>query len=269
MVGVGSVLVLSLVGAVGLTIVCQRSTGRQQRDLDVTIVVRAIVSLTSAVMVALVSGWRPAALVVGLAVWLVSRRRSGGSVSDTHRADALATWIESVRDLLLAGEQPVGAIVGSVRACPEVLRPAVRRLAAGLGRHDLDQVVRDFADDLNDPVGDLVAVGLLIALRRGARTSAVLGSLAEQVRFQSERRRLVEAERAPARREVTILVAIMVSLLAVLLLAGRSSLLDAYDSAEGQFVLVVSIAVFAALVRRASTLSVFPAPPRFLGAGLR
>ena len=269
MTGVGSVMLLSLVGAAGLVIVAQRSTDRQRKGLDIAVLIRATVSVTSAALVAVVSGWMAPALVVGLAVWIVSRRRNGRTVSDTHRADALATWIESVRDLLLAGEQPVGAIVGSVRACPEVLRPAVRRLAAGLGRHDLDHVVRDFADDLDDPVGDLVAVGLLIALRRGARTSAVLGSLAEQVRFQSERRRLVEAERAPARREVSILVVIMVSLLAALLFAGRSSLLDAYDSAEGQFVLVISIAVFAALVRRASSLSVFPAPARFLGAGLR
>jgi Flp pilus assembly protein TadB len=125
-------------------------------------------------------------------------------------------------------------------------------------------VLREFADDLNDPIGDLVAVGLLISLRRGARTSAVLGSLADQVRFQSERRRLVEAERAPARREVSILVAIMTSLIAALLLAGRNSYLDAYDSPEGQLLLVVAIAVFAGLIRRASSLSVFPRPARFL-----
>ena len=92
----------------------------------------------------------------------------------------------------------------------------------------------------------------------------MLGSLAEQVRFQSERRRLVEAERAPARREVSILVAIMSSLLVALLLAGRSSYLDAYDTIEGQVLLVVAIAAFAGLVRRASSLSVFPRPARFL-----
>lgn len=263
--GPAPVLVLSLVGVSGLAVATIEPTEMSVRRPDARVVVRAVLSVLVTAVVAIVSGWVPAALVSGAAVWVASRRAAGHDPThDLGSGDALASWIESVRDLLLAGEQPVGAIVGSVRTCPDRLRPAVRRLAAGLGRHDLDQVLREFADELDDPIGDLVSVGLLIALRRGARTSAVLGSLAEQVRFQSERRRLVEAERAPARREVSILVAIMSSLLVALLLAGRSSYLDAYDTIEGQVLLVVAIAAFAGLVRRASSLSVFPRPARFL-----
>lgn len=261
----GALVVLSLVGLTGLVIAISNPAAVPIRPPDHRLLIRSVAALLTACVVAILSGWVPAALVTGGAVWFVSRRsRSDTADSDLAAGDALATWIELVRDLLLAGEQPIGAIVSSVRTCPESLRPVVRRLAAGLGRNDLEAVLREFADDLNDPIGDLVAVGLLISLRRGARTSAVLGSLADQVRFQSERRRLVEAERAPARREVSILVAIMTSLIAALLLAGRNSYLDAYDSPEGQLLLVVAIAVFAGLIRRASSLSVFPRPARFL-----
>ena len=45
-----------------------------------------------------------------------------------------------------------------------------------------------------------------------------------------------------------MLVAIMTSLLAALLFAGRSSFLDAYDTIAGQSILVVAIVVFAALI---------------------
>jgi hypothetical protein len=265
--GTPSVIVLSLVAVSGIALVMSRSISGPRRSLEARSLIRVALAVVSMATVAIVSGWVPAAVVTGAAVLLVTRfapstRARAASIAD---GDALATWIESVRDLLLAGEQPVGAIIGSVRVCPDALRPAVRRLAAGLGRHDLEAVLREFADDLDDPIGDLVAIGLLIALRRGARTAAVLGSLAEQVRFQSERRRLVEAERAPARREVSMLVAIMTSLLAALLFAGRSSFLDAYDTIEGQSILVVAIVVFAALIRRTASLSVFPQPARFFG----
>ena len=50
-----------------------------------------------------------------------------------------------------------------------------------------------------------MAAGLSIAIRRGARTAPVLTSLAEQTRQQVDRRRLVEAERAPTRREAQAL----------------------------------------------------------------
>ena len=45
-----------------------------------------------------------------------------------------------------------------------MIRPQVRRLAAGLGRQDPDVVFRRFADELDDPLADLVAAGLLIAV---------------------------------------------------------------------------------------------------------
>ena len=141
-----------------------------------------------------------------------------------ERTDALASWIENLRDVLVAGDQPVGAINATVATCPSAIKPQVRRLAAGLGRQDPDIVFRRFADDLDDPLGDLVAAGLLIAVQRGARTVAVLSSLAEQARRQADRRRLVEAERAPIQREVTLLTLIMGSLIVAVLVLGRAGI---------------------------------------------
>lgn len=230
----------------------------------------AAIAVALGLLVVVVSGWVIPGAVVGVgAYWTIAtwrgRQRSGDR--EIARLDALASWIESVRDVLIAGEQPVGAITSTVEACPPVVRPHVRRLAAGLGRQDPDLVFRRFADDLDDPLGDLVATGLSIAVRRGARTVPVLTALAEQARQQVDRRRLIEAERAPARREVQALTLIMGGLVLGLLLFGRSEYLDAYDTPGGQVFLSVALLGYAALIVRVQRLSVFPRPGRFLTAG--
>ena len=223
-----------------------------------------------ALAVVAASGWLVAALIVGVGCWYaigVWQHRDAGGVSDLQRIDALASWIENLRDVLIAGDQPIGAIIATVATCPAAIKPQVRRLAAGLGRQDPAIVFRRFADDIDDPLGDLVAAGLLIAVQRGARTAAVLTSLAEQARRQSDRRRLVEAERAPIQREVTLLTVIMGTLVLGLLVLGRAEYLEPYDNAGGQLFLGLVLAIYAMLLLRVQRLARFPRPSRFLTAG--
>ena len=224
----------------------------------------------AALAVVAASGWLVAALIVGVGCWYAIgawQQRDASGISDLQRIDALASWIENLRDVLIAGDQPIGAINATVATCPAAIRPQVRRLAAGLGRQDPAIVFRRFADDIDDPLGDLVAAGLLIAVQRGARTAAVLSSLAEQARRQSDRRRLVEAERAPIQREVTLLTVIMGTLVLGLLVFGRAEYLEPYDSAGGQLFLGLVLAIYAMLLLRVQRLARFPRPSRFLTAG--
>ena len=242
------------------------------RPLDADVVPRLLTSAGAAAIVLAFSGWVIASVVVGMACWFAVRvwqRRDRRAVSDVERTDALASWIENLRDVLVAGDQPVGAITATVATCPEAIRPQVRRLAASLGRQDPAAVFRRFADDLDDPLGDLVAAGLLIAVQRGARTAAVLGSLAEQARRQADRRRLVEAERAPLQREVTLLTVIMGSLVVGLLVFGRAEYLEPYDAAGGQLFLAIVLTLYALLLVRVQQLAHSPRPSRFLTAAAR
>ncbi len=223
----------------------------------------------AAVVVIAASGWVVAAVIVAVGSWYsiaAWQQRDTSGVSDVERIDALASWIENLRDVLIAGDQPVGAINATVSTCPAAIKPQVRRLAAGLGRQDPAIVFRRFADDIDDPLGDLVAAGLLIAVQRGARTAAVLGSLAEQARRQADRRRLVEAERAPIQREVVLLTVIMGALVVGLLVFGRAEYLEPYDTAGGQLFLGLVLAVYAMLLLRVQRLARFPRPSRFLTA---
>jgi hypothetical protein len=231
--------------------------------------VRFVGACCAGLLVLVVSGWIvPGVVVGGGAFWAIGgwQRRDRAGEVEIARLDALAGWIENVRDVLMAGEQPVGAIASTVGACPPIIRPHIRRLAAGLGRQEPDVVFRRFADDLDDPLADLVAAGLAIAIRRGARTVPVLTALAEQTRQQVDRRRLVEAERAPTRREVQALTLIMGALVLLLLVFGRSQYLDAYDTTGGQLFLGFALAGYAALIVRVQKLAAFPRPSRFLTA---
>ena len=234
-----------------------------------TLGVRFVGACTTGLLVLVVSGWVLPGIVVGAgAFWAIGgwQRRDKASDVEIARLDALASWIENVRDVLMAGEQPVGAIASTVGACPPIIRPHVRRLAAGLSRQEPDVVFRRFADDLDDPLADLVAAGLAIAIRRGARTVPVLTALAEQTRQQVDRRRLIEAERAPTRREVQALTLIMGTLVVLLLVFGRSEYLDAYDTTGGQLFLGVALAGYTGLIVRVQKLAAFPRPSRFLTA---
>ncbi len=263
-----AVLIASTVAGIAAVVVLlapQRTP--TEHEIDGGIVARFVAASATAALVLAFSGWLVAAAIVGVGCWLAVgkwQQRDRGGAGEVERTDALASWIENLRDVLVAGDQPVGAITATVATCPAAIRPQVRRLAAGLGRQEPDVVFRRFADDLDDPLGDLVAAGLLVAVQRGARTSAVLGSLAEQARRQADRRRLVEAERAPIRREVTILTVVMGSLIVVLLVLGRTDYLAAYDSAGGQTFLGVVLAVYALLLVRVQRLARFPRPSRFL-----
>jgi hypothetical protein len=247
-----ALLVASTVAGVLAVVVLMtgdNASARPRRAARPRLSVRVVAAGIAALAVVAASGWLVAALIVGVGCWYAVgawQQRDAGGVSDLQRIDALASWIENLRDVLVAGDQPVGAINATVTTCPAAIKPQVRRLAAGLGRQDPAIVFRRFADDIDDPLGDLVAAGLLIAVQRGARTAAVLSSLAEQARRQSDRRRLVEAERAPIQ---------------------RADYLEPYDSAGGQLFLGLVLAIYAMLLLRVQRLARFPRPSRFLTAG--
>ena len=134
--------------------------------------------LVAGLLVEAVSGWILVAAVVGVLVaWAVQRwlAQEGSDELGVARVEALASWVENVRDVLQAAGQPIGAIGATAETCPPVLRPHVRALFARLSAGQPPEVVfRRFADDLDDPLADLVAVGLLIAVTRGAQTEQVL-----------------------------------------------------------------------------------------------
>jgi Flp pilus assembly protein TadB len=227
-----------------------------------------IAAVVAGAVVEAISGWIiPSLVIAAIAGWFVGsmRRRREGDDAGVERTEALASWIENVRDVLQSGNQPVGAIGATTDTCPPSIRPHVRLLFARLSAGQPAEVVfRRFADDMDEPLADLVAVGLLIAVSRGAETEDVLSALAVQARHQADRRRIVEAERAPMRREVWMVSLVMCALLGGVFLFARSSYLNAYDDVSGQFFLAVILLGYGALLIWVGRLATFPRPSRFL-----
>ncbi|HEX3088727.1 MAG TPA: hypothetical protein VHQ23_08720, partial [Ilumatobacteraceae bacterium] len=82
---------------------------RQPSVLRVPIAVGA----AAAGLVVALSGWIIPSVVVGAIVgWMANsiRRRQGAVDIGVERTEALASWVENVRDVLQSGNQPVGAI---------------------------------------------------------------------------------------------------------------------------------------------------------------
>jgi Flp pilus assembly protein TadB len=229
---------------------------------------RIVVTVVAGSVVIALSGWLIPSLVIGaIAGWLADsmRRRRAGDDDGVERTEALASWVENVRDVLRSGNQPVGAIGATTDTCPPSIRPQVLSLFARLSAGQQPEVVfRRFADEMDEPLADLVAVGLLIAVSRGAETEDVLSALAAQARHQADRRRVVEAERAPMRREVWMVSMVMCALLAGVFVFARSSYLNAYDDISGQLFLTVILVGYGALLMCVGRLATFPRPSRFL-----
>ena len=225
-------------------------------------------AILSAMFVVAISGWIIPSVVVGAIVgWLanVGRGHRTGVDVGVERTEALASWVENVRDVLQSGNQPVGAIGATTETCPPSIRPHVRSLFARLSAGQPAEVAfRRFADDMDEPLADLIAVGLLIAVSRGAETEDVLSALATQARHQADRRRIVEAERAPMRREVLMVSLVMCALLAGVFVFARSSYLNAYDDVSGQVFLALILVGYGALLIWVGRLATFPQPSRFL-----
>jgi Flp pilus assembly protein TadB len=266
-----AVLVVATLGLVG-GILLAVSNGRTGTDAVATSrpssPAALIVAPIAALAVFALSGWVIPSLVVGAVAAVVATHVTRGratSAGGVDQVEALASWVENVRDVLQAGNQPIGAIGATTETAPVVIRSEVRALFARLSAGQSPETVfRRFADDLDDPLADLVAVGLLIAVTRGAETEAVLTTLATQARHQADRRRIVEAERAPMHREVLLVTLIMCSLFAAVFVFARSSYLNAYDRTTGQLFLAAVLGLYGALLLWVLRLARFPRPARFL-----
>ena len=231
--------------------------------------VRPIVAgVATCAFVLLVTGWLVAAVAGALGGYAAARALADRRVSvkvEQQRITALASWCEQLRDLLTAEHGIVGTITATARTCPEPIRPEVERLATRLSRQNPNSAIRQFAGELDDPSGDLVASVLLLAMSRSSRTSELLSELAGTIRDRAAMRLRVDADRAGQRSEARFIIAFSAAAVTGVVIFGRDSeFLDAYDDAAGQLVLAFVIACFAIGGWWMSKLTRFERPARFL-----
>lgn len=258
--GLGTGLVLGLVALRGTT----ESTGlRQHRQWQR----RALVGLATGLIVLVTTRW--VAVAVGMAVLVASWSQLFGAGRSARRGierlDALATWTESLRDMVATGAALPEALPASAVAAGQAIRPQVDTLVDRLqNREPLTDSLLRFADDLGDPGSDLVVAALVLNVRaQGRQLRAVLTALARSSRAELEARRRIEADRRAVRRGVQVVVLVTV-VMALGLLLLNPAYVAPYREPVGQLVLLAVVGVFAVGFAWLRRLAEFRPPGRFL-----
>ncbi len=230
-------------------------------------VATGVAGVMAAMLMLVVSRWPLAGLgvgiLVGMAVNTLAKPRTTSKVAEA-RLDALAAWCEQLRDLLRAGALLTPAISATSVTCPPEIQQSVTRLAARMERENAAIALRRFADEINDPTGDLVASVLLTATTHSGETAELLSELADLTRERVERRKTIEAERAATKLDMRIIVGVAVFSIVGLLVFSRSSFLDPFRTLVGQAVLAAIFAAFIVAIVWARRLAIYEQPGRFL-----
>ncbi len=232
---------------------------------------RRVLQVAAATGVALVAllatGWPVGSLLAG-GITLSLPSVFGGKAAraaEIARVEAIATWAGQLRDMLSGGSGLLETIEASAGVAPSPIRPQVERLALGMRRGRLVEALRAFADEVDDPMADLVVASLVVAsTEQVGRLGELLGTLAARTSEQAALRMRIDKDRASVRTQVRGVVAVTLACIVGLTVSDRG-LLAAYDSAEGQVVLAVIgacfLAGFALLARLAR-------PPQLAGFSL-
>ena len=190
---------------------------------------------------ALLTGWVAVAPFAGFAaVFLprsLSRPRPGTS---SRTAEAVAGWTEMIRDSLASSAGLAQAILATAPSAPLEIRDDAAALATRLSNGiSLENGLRAFASDVDDPAADLVVCALLMAASsRAQRLVDVLTSLVDSIRETVAMRLRVDASRASAQSGVRTITVFSLAFALVLSLAARSYLAP-FGSTAGQLVLLL------------------------------
>lgn len=229
-----------------------------------------LIGLAVGVVIATVTGWVAAVVVVpAVVVGLPYLLSAPPADAEVRRLEAMEEWVRSVSGVLTVGVGLEQAIVTSLRSTPEPIRPEVSRLVGRIrARWGTVAALRLFADELNDPTGDLIAANLILgAQRRGAGLATVLDALAESVGDDVRARREIEADRAKPRSNARLITLISVGVLGFLALSG--DYVAPYRTPFGQALLVVLLAMYAGALLWMRKMSQGKPMPRFIGQDVR
>lgn len=205
------------------------------------LVLRLSLGVSCAVVVGVVTRWPMATLLLGLAGFLAPSLLGGEAQrkAKLDRLEGVASWAEMLRDTMAGSGGLEQSIIATAGVSPRAIRPEVVRLAARLDRERLAPSLRLFADELDDPAGDLVVAALILAADKSPkRLGDLLGRLAHSAREDVNMRLRVESGRSRTRTSIKV-ITIFTTLFAVFLILFNREYLEPYDSAAGQGMLAL------------------------------
>lgn len=186
--------------------------------------------------------------------------------------EAIASWTEMLRDIVVAAHGLEEAIEVSAELAPGPVRGAVLSLAAQARRGRLVPALADLGAELAHPLGDLVVLALRQAAEgRGVELGPTLAALATTAREDAAMRQRVETRRAHVRTAVRVIIGATVAMVGFVAFLNRRYL-HAYGTPAGQAVLGLVIACAGVALWWLAAMSRYQSPERFLvastGAGM-
>ncbi|MGH9185367.1 MAG: type II secretion system F family protein, partial [Acidimicrobiales bacterium] len=245
----------------------QQQAAKQHASISIEhFTLRLALGLVAAVIVGIVTRWPMAALLIGIAGFLAPSL-SGGRAARQAKVDkieGIAAWAEMLRDTMAGAGGLEQSIVATAGVAPRSIRPEVVQLAARLERDRLAPSLREFADAIDDPTGDLVVAALVLAADKSPkRLGDLLGRLAEAARSEVNMRLRVDTSRARTRTSVKVIVVFTTAFATSLVLFNRA-FLKPYDTFTGQMVLGLIGICFAGAFYWLSRSFQYEAEERFL-----
>jgi len=177
-----------------------------------------------------------------------------------ERVDAIATWVESIRDNISGAAGLQQALRNSGNHVPEPIRAEVRDLVLRLQHESVVPSLRRFAADIAHPTADMTVGCLILASTRSAGSLAgVLANTAQAARDNAAMMRQVEASRVASQSQAK-LVGGIAGAMSLFIVLSQGEFVDPYDSFVGQIALFFMCAAVAG-----SVLSMYrlarPVPP--------
>lgn len=271
MVVIVALLGAGLAGGIWLVVLGGQATVRPERPPRArwswrSPLIRIVGLGLAGTIIALLTGWAIAIIVlplIGLGLpYLIGPTRGA---ADIARLEAMEEWTRALAGILTAGAGLEQGLVATLRSTPAPIEPEVTRLVARLrARWSTPAAIRAFADDLDDPTGDIIAANLLLgAGRRGAGLSSVLEGLAESVALDIRGRRNVEADQAKPRATARWVTVITLAVLVILFASG--GYVAPYKTPSGQAILLALLGLYAAVLIWMRRIATGRRLPRFLG----
>lgn len=256
-----------------------RARNRRSRVLDSGVatmrrqrLVRLGISVAVGLGTWLITGWPVGGVAAAAAAFFLPAFFTVGRQMERRieRLEALEEWVRRLADSMAVGSAPVATIVRSAARAPEAIRPEVSELAQRLGttRWDRSVALRQFADRIDDSLGDVIALALEIAVsaRASERVPGVLRQMADAAAEEVKARRQIEVERAAPRNEARILVLFNVAVMVVV--AVFTDYTAPYATPLGQVFLAILMLVLTGCIWLLRKYSLGEATPRILvGAG--
>lgn len=226
---------------------------------------RGLVALVLGLIIAVLTGWVIAVIALPAAVIGLPFLLSPATGSSTpERLQALEEWSRGLSGRLTIGMGLDSALKRSLSTAPEPIRPEVTRLVNRLwSGWDTARALRVFADELDDEIGDFIALNLVLAAtNRGPGLAPALDGIAESVAATVRARRQIAADQQKPRSTASIVTMISIAVLAYMFLNG--SYIEPYSTPLGQVILLVLGSAYVAILLWMRSMSKPPKTARLM-----